>query len=831
MRLSIVGDILATFPKLGDKKAIRYISGYRTLTYTYSQLYEKVCACVGYLRDIGFKKGDSLILWGETSPDWIVYFWSCVALGIRIVPIDHRYSSDFVKKVASIVKPKGIVLGEVNLPLSEDVEFKKILFHHLETFPNRRDLFQETVSENDVIQVVFTSGTTSSPKGVIQRHINICSNLNPILDEIGRYRPFLKVMGQLKVLNLLPFSHMFGQTLGLFFVPLIGGCLVITDKIDPTNIVKTIKQHGVNILVCVPWFLRQIKDYIVNRLRLKEVRSPFEIFRVHKILGFRFFMVVTGGSFLELEVEKWWRRAGFLLMQGYGLTETSPIVAINHPFKSKTGSLGKKIKGQEIRLSSEGEILVKGKNVCKEYITNYGLKVLDDDWFPTGDFGALDKEGRLYFKGRKKDMIVTSSGENVFPEDVEMVLKIIEGVKDCVVVGKKENGEEVVHAVLILEGDKKRVDNIIFEANRLLQPHQRIKSWSLWPNEDFPRTPTTLKVKRSEVLKAIDTNYFPTREGISVEDAISHIKKIPKDLLSEEMRLKEDLMFSSTEYVDLICYFEERGVCLKDDLFYEVNTLGDLKRIISVPDIKNALKEDDISCWRWGFLIRIFRFLWINFFLIPLSHLFFRIKVKGIDVTKDIKGPVIIAANHTSHMDIVILLRSLPFNIRNRMVVLISSEPFVTYFESRGGFFKRLWGFFKYTMTGLLFNALPISGEPVKMKFILSTLGKLMDKGFSLLIFPEGIRSRDGLLKPFKPGIYILARKLKIGILPIYIKNAFEVLPIGSFIPRSKEVEVKFLSIIKPLPDETQSQFLHRLEEQFLDQQEKTKGRRNEVGI
>lgn len=210
---------------------------------------------------------------------------------------------------------------------------------------------------------------------------------------------------------------------------------------------------------------------------------------MHRALGWKFWSFVVGAAPLDAALEEFMGRLGFLVIQGYGLTETAPIVTLNHPFSARRGSVGKPIHGVEVKIATDGEILVRGENVTKGY---YGAaaasaEAFEDGWLRTGDIGGVDETGRLFIRGRKKEMIVTPEGLNVFPEDVERVLLALAGVREAAVVGRRWNGEERVHAVLVAEPDAD-LDAIVRAANDHLADHQRLRSVSVWPGDELPRT-------------------------------------------------------------------------------------------------------------------------------------------------------------------------------------------------------------------------------------------------------------------------------------------------------------------------------------------------------
>ena len=318
----------------------------------------------------------------------------------------------------------------------------------------------------------------------------------------------------LRFLNLLPLSHMFGQAMATFVPPMLSGEVMFMRSLRPRDIVQQIKARRISVLVSVPKILDVLRDHVGREFPHAAVPDPgpmhwskrwWKYRQVHRAFGWKFWAAVVGAAPLDPGLEEYWGRLGFLVVQGYGLTETAPIVTLNHPLKTRRGSVGKPIAGVEVKIAEDGEILVRGDNVTKGY---YGApeataEAFEDGWLHTGDIGGTDEQGRIYIKGRKKEMIVTPEGLNVFPEDVERALTAIAGVRDAAVVGRTWDGEERVHAVVVAEPGVD-LDAIVQRANQALGDHQKIRSASVWPGAELPRTDGTRKLKRREVKRWVD---------------------------------------------------------------------------------------------------------------------------------------------------------------------------------------------------------------------------------------------------------------------------------------------------------------------------------------
>ena len=322
-------------------------------------------------------------------------------------------------------------------------------------------------------------------------------------------------------MNLLPLSHVFGQFLGIFLPQLMGGTVIFQDTFKPSEVIGTIRRERVSVLVAVPRVLQSLKEKIERDLDEDGCREQFRqrfrdaegkhflrrwwIFRrIHRQFGWKFWAFISGGAALDRETEEFWGRLGYAAIQGYGLTETTSLISVNHPFRLGKGSIGKVLAGREVKLDPDGEILVRGGGVAAGYWSGNDLKPVagEDGWYRTGDVGELDAEGNLYFKGRKKEVIVTPAGMNIYPEDLEAALRRQPEVKDVVVIPLPRDGNAEPCAAIILRDNTVDPEPIVKRANETLAEYQRMDTWVVWPDEDFPRT-STQKPLRNVIQQAV----------------------------------------------------------------------------------------------------------------------------------------------------------------------------------------------------------------------------------------------------------------------------------------------------------------------------------------
>ena len=334
-------DLLSDIQRLGNREAIRWSNGFRTWVATYLDLYGKIGAVVEDFDKREIHKGDRILIWAENRLEWIAVFWACVARGVQAVPVDYRFSADLVRRIQAESHARLVI---DNNALDE-----------IATLRPARQFTPSEVTPDDIVEIVYTSGTTGDPKGVVHRHRNICANLRPFQNEIRKYRKWARPFQPIRILDLLPLSHMFGQSQGLFIPLFLEGAVALTTEMHPGKIIDFIHDNRISVLVCVPRILENLKNEI-ERTSRRRFRSGF---------GWKFWAFVVGGARVDPALEQFWKDRKFVVIQGYGLTEASPVVAVNHPFHIRTGSLGKVVEGQEVKIAPDGEILVRGESVTR----------------------------------------------------------------------------------------------------------------------------------------------------------------------------------------------------------------------------------------------------------------------------------------------------------------------------------------------------------------------------------------------------------------------------------------------------------------------------------
>ncbi len=743
-----------------DKTIISQKKDYRTFSIKGQELDEKIQKTRTLLEKSKIKKGDKIIIIGNNSIEWIVVYFSCILSGIIVVPLDISADKKLFKKIQEIVKAKVIFQDKYIQKFSKTKTFYLDELNELTN--NLSNTTTKTkINPKDILEIIYTSGSTGKPKGVILTNENITAGINSASS-------LIKLKIKLKILNLLPLSHIFSQIYGLFLLMYQNNKIYFMDTIQSRKIISFIKNKKINGIIVVPGILESLK---------KELENKFLIFS----LGLQFRLIGVGGASLDSELEKWWKSKLYLILQGYGLTETSSVVSANKLGSAKLGSVGIIADGVKIKLSNQ-EILVKGENVTPGYYKDnkQTQESFENSWFKTGDIGEL-KNNYLYIKGRKKDIIITPSGLNVYPDDIEKILDKIPEVKESCVIEK----EKKIHAVLILN-KKNNTSKIIEIANQKLLSHQKIQSFSVWSYENFPKTPLG-KIKKFIVTQNLDkltTKAFQYQNKLF--NIINNVLK-PNKKINNHSKLS-DLGMDSLKRVELITEIEQEfGIEIEETMLNQYTKISDLGKLMK------AGKKDKakFKTWPMNVISKITRVAIQKIIVYPLTRIFTKTEYYNLDNIKNIKKPVIFVSNHQSVFDVPIINKKLYTKTAsvadsNYVFGIGTKNPFLKLYRKLRGF-----------CVALSFNAYPF-GESIGTGTSLEFTGEMLDRGYSILIFPEAHRTRDGKIKPFKFGIGYLAISMKVPIIPIKIQGLYEVLPVTKIIPKFHKSSVKIGKPIFP---------------------------------
>jgi len=539
----------------------------------------------------------------------------------------------------------------------------------------------------------------------------------------------------------------------------------------------------------------------------KFLRRMWRFRKLHRRFGWKFWAVISGGATLDPAAELFWGRTGFAAIQGYGLTETTSLVSVNHPFRIGRGSIGKALPGREVKVDESGEILVRGENVSAGYweteegpANSAPRNGHDAGWFRTGDLGSVDAEGNLYFKGRKKNVIVTAAGMNVHPEDLEAFLRREPEVKDCVVMGIERGGNAEPCGVLLLRDETRlkqprHAAGIVSRVNESLAEYQRMRSWFLWPEADFPRT-STGKPKLAEIRAAVEAQWgngngagvWPSTTG-GVGEQIAKLQGADGEF-DPNANLESDLHLTSIDRVELLGALEDRyQVELNETRFAAARTVGEVEGLLR----GSSSTRTEVVFPRWAQSWPVARLRTFFYYLLawPATHLLAHPRVTGRENLHGLKSPALVICNHVIYLDVGFVLAALPMRLRHRLAVAMSGERLEEMRRPPADLpLARRWlDRLKYFLVVSLFNVFPLpkkSGFRESFRFA----GDLADRGWSVLVFPEGDLTPDGTLLPFRDGIGLLASNLRIPVVPMRIDGAYEIREAGSKFNRPGRVHV-----------------------------------------
>ena len=807
-------SLFAEFSRYRRDVAIVQRRGYRREAWRYSQLAGRSIACALELKERGVRTGHKVLIWGSNSIEWIIAFWGCLLRGAIAVPLDEGATEQFAARVVADAQVKFILAARGKPALSaaipslvlEDLPdtVKHPHLHGTMTRPGEPEkplhetLADEPITRNHIAQILFTSGTTSEPRGVVLTHGNFLANLEPLERGIAPFRKYERWFHPLRFVSLVPLSHVFGQFMALFVPPLLGAAVVFEPSANPAEIIQTVKRERATALIAVPraldilhgYFLRESREAasggfsrkFAKTSRKKFLRRAWAFRAIHRRFGWKFWAFLSGGAALAPAVETFFKRLGFAVVQGYGMTETASLISLNHPFHATEGSVGKVLPGREFRLSEDGEILVRGENVSSGYWEKGELHSAEDGgWLRTGDLGEIDLEGNLRFLGRKKNVIVTPAGLNVYAKDLEGELGQ-ENLRGCVVIPIRRGSDTEACAVVLPvreAGDfsapermRQRCADAVQRANSRLAEYQKIRQWAIWPDPDFPRTATG-KPRLATIAERLPNLLSENGAAGSSQSPVGELLAA----ISPERNSVSLESLSSLDRVELLSALEQRyKVEIDESAFSEAKNVQDVERLLQQP----TAQRSDYAYPRWAQRapVRWFRLAVYYALVWPATQILGHPKIVGRENLRGVRGPLLFVSNHiTRRADIGLILAALPMRFRHRLATAMGGETLQTMRRPpRDWFFARRWAYWMgYWLVTALFNVFPLPQHSGFRKSF-SFAGESVDRGYSLLIFPEGEvnNTQDGKMAAFQSGIGLLVQNLRLPVIPLRLDGVWQ---------------------------------------------------------
>ena len=781
----------------------------------YKQLNNKVANFNYHIKDF---PAERIAIFSENQLGWIYAFYAGWNHGATMIPIDFMSTIDEVAYIIKDCYPEIIFTSkDKKADLEKAIESSGIQTKVLvieecdsQSAPSDYVLDKMQTPDDKTAVIIYTSGTTGSPKGVMLSFKNLLSNIDAVSNGVKIYSDKEVVM------MLLPLHHIF-PLMGTMMVPLfVGAKIAMAPSMASDDILQTLKDNKVSIIIGVPRLYaairKGIRTKIDNSFIAKSLFSLAEKFNsekfsrtifksVHAKFGGAVKFMVSGGAALDPEVGNDYKTLGFEVLEGYGMTETAPMISFTRPGNVKIGSPGQILPCAHVEIK-DGEITVQGDNVMQGYFNrpDETAEVLKDGWLHTGDIGHLDENGYLYITGRKKEIIVLSNGKNINPSEIEAKIENMAAcVSDIGVFADKDQLRAIIvpNKAELKNQDEESIYNtikweVIDKYNQSVAPYKKITAFTIYHSE-LPRTRLG-KLQRFMLQELADKNKVTQEEEVIEEISLKEYQVISDFIANEKNcdvrpghHLEMDLGMDSLDKVGLQVFLQSTfGVEM------EVNELVEFPSVLKLSEFV-ASKRTRLSIEKinWSKILKEKVNLqlpktWLTGTLfVKFSKYFFRLyfRFKGKGMKNIPEGPCIIAPNHQSFFDGLFVASFLKKKtIRN------------TYFYAKEKHVSSK--FLKYIANRHHVIIMDLNKD---LKESIQKMGEALKKKKNLIIFPEGTRSFDGSLGEFKKTFAILSKELNVPIVPVSIKGAKDALPKGSKFPKPwRKVSVEFLKPVYP---------------------------------
>ncbi|WP_270426799.1 AMP-binding protein [Fusobacterium mortiferum] len=786
--------------------------------------YKEIIKGIKYYSTL-LKESGKVVVTMENRPEMICSIFSIWDKKETAIVLDSGYTGEQFAYAFSDSEPRHIFTSKkVYERVKEGVELSKqnidiIIVDDIEIPENFvPENYEVEIDDMErVALLLYTSGTTGNPKGVVLTFNNLESNIRAV-------REIELVNDQDRVLAILPYHHILPLNLTLLMPMYFGTFLVILEELSSEALKLALKKHQISVIIGVPRVWEMLHKAIMGKINsnfvakklfnlCKKVNSlalSKKVFKkVADELGGNMRVLVSGGAKLDPEVSANFKVLGLPIIEGYGLTETSPIIAFNRPNNNVIGSAGQLIPNIEVKIAEDEEILVRGANVMKGYYKNPQAtsEAIDSDgWFHTGDLGKFEGDS-LFIIGRKKEMIVLSNGKNINPGDIEsVILKETDLVKEIAVMEYNNHLMAVVYPDFDLIKRRKIANiketlkwEIIDKYNVTAPKYRKILEVKIVKDE-LPKTKLG-KIRRfmlKDFLKKSDEevkeNTQEKKEAVTIPQELKfEYETLKKYLVSTfncevepDFHLELDLGLDSLDIVEILSFIETNfGVKISEEQFSNLKSILDIAKFIKENggeyheeemDWKSILNQDiDVPLPKSSFVLRA-----INIIVKPIFSLYFRLR--KIDTDKLVENPALYIGNHQSFLDALIFSQAIPLKkLKDTYFIAVVTHfdtPLRRYLAERG-------------------NIIIIDINK-NLKETLQISAKVLREEKNLVIFPEGARTRDGELQEFKKTFAILSKELNIPVVPFGIRGAYESMPYGSSFPKSSPIDIKFFDEIEP---------------------------------
>lgn len=824
---TIVDLIKTQASRIPDRIALQMVNEGEWEEYTYAETYTLSRAVAWRLWESGLREGDRVVLVSENQPEWCIAYLAAIQIGIAVVPLDAQTPAHEILAIAAfttaksilvsdaVLKKSGAVLSEAETKLqninssceivgSEPSEKGTLTPEIPADFPNVE------ISPDTVASIIFTMGTTVDAKGAMLTHAGFLSNVQAVAKA-------LPPTDTERILSALPLYHALSFSCSLLMALYSGTTATYVNALRPTTLLKTMREAKTTAFIGVPRLFQLLQSTIERQAAREDTPGETLAEKALSLMGGEIRVLVSGGASLSDAVYDRFQKFGMTIYQGYGMTETAPVLTVNPYLKSKRGSVGPAVEGVELKIESPddngvGEIIAKGPSTMKAYYQNptATAEAIRDGWLYTGDLGYIDADGYLYLTGHCKDIIVPASGKNIYPVELEALYRNSPAISEICVVGVPydDGSDTAIHALIVPtssdETTKAAIQHHLRKRAKELPSYQQFHKFHFWDGAlpkteggliDRQRLSHSLQtyIKDTEHLHedteaaAADAESVASRAGIPEEilSTLSRLARMPAHQIRLESRLDIDLGLDSLTRLDLLLVLETRlGETIPDALLANLETVGDVVKLIETfPSGAGRQMEIGVGNPAHGAELRQIPRWYARTFRSVITGIYrnyFSLKCYGLEHIPQGK-PYIIMPNHTSHLDTLTVITALGRRAYRLWVLAARDYWFATRFQ----------GWFAQTCL----NALPIEREGNFTEFLqdLRMANEVMEENNGLLIFPEGTRSLDGSLQPFKPGILsLLIYSPNVPIIPAYIDGTYHALPKGRNLPKKHPVRIIF---------------------------------------
>jgi long-chain acyl-CoA synthetase len=782
----------------------------KDLNLTYDQLLSRIETYSTFLQDIHSQR---IVIFSENRPEWIFALYAAWKHGAVVVPVDVLSSREDVAFILHDCAPHTVFCSAeksefVTMALRDAGRTPEVLiFENLADTADRNEPADFAIEdEQQTALILYTSGTTGNPKGVMLSFKNLLANLNAVCRDVPVYVPGDRVM------IMLPFHHIL-PLVGTIVAPLYsGGTMVLNTSLAADDLMATLKNYKVTIMIGVPRLYQLIYKGLREKIHgsvlaglmvklagtVNSLAFSRKLFgSVQKKFGGHLKYLVCGGAPVDSEVVQLFKTLGFEILEGYGMTETAPMITFTRPGSVFPGVPGQLLPGIKIKFD-HGEVVVSGDNVMQGYYNrpDETAQVLKNGWLYTGDLGFLDDQGYLHITGRKKEIIVLPNGKNINPEEVErVVMKQSAYIRETGVFLK----EGVLQAIILPDFRKLNEAGIsdldehfrwqvIDKVNRIVSPYKKILRFHI-TSAELPKTRLG-KIKRFLLPDLAGTRQQKIQDEPKTRE-YQAIKKFLEDETQQAVHpgdhIELDLALDSLGRVSLTAFIETAfGVDVPEQSLADFQSIAKLAEHLHQK--KTRLNFEGIS---WSQILKEKVHLnlpksWFTHNLIKnmfqvAFRLSMRIRARGLENLPD--QACIIAPNHQSILDGFLVASLLKRQFMKKTYVYAKEKHF------RGRFLRFLANR----------NNIILVDVNKDLKLSIQKLAEVLKKGKNLMIFPEGTRTLTGKLGDFKQTFAILSQELQVPVIPVAIKGSFDILPAGSRFPRLfRRVSIEFLQAVYP---------------------------------